>query len=100
VSVRLHEIGVRPALGAKRGQVWWMVIRRALPAVLAGLALGMGAALVATPVLRSLLVQTSPTDGPTLANVSLLLLVVAFVACALPAWRATRVDPIVILRHD
>jgi predicted permease len=100
VSVRLHEIGVRRALGAKRGQVWWMVIRRALPAVLAGLALGMGAALVATPVLRSLLVQTSPTDGPTLANVSLLLLVVAFVACALPAWRATRVDPIVILRHD
>jgi len=100
VSVRIHEIGVRRALGAQAAQVWWMVIRRVLPAVIGGLALGLATALVAAPALQGLLIRTSPTDGPTLVAMSSLLVAVALAACGLPAWRATRVDPIAVLRRD
>lgn len=100
VSARSYELGVRRALGAQRSQIWWTVLKRSVPAVVAGLVLGLGAALLTTPIFRSLLVRTNPTDLPTFGIVATVLLTAALLACALPAWRATKLDPLVVLRRE
>ena len=99
-SQRTREIGVRMALGADRRSIRAMVLKEGLAVVAAGLALGLASSFVATGYLQRLLFEVEAIDPATLLSVSLLLACVALVACYLPARRATRVDPVVALRHD
>ena len=100
VAQRTREIGIRMALGARGGSVVGMVMRQTLFLAGAGLALGIGGAIAGTRVLNRFLFSVTPTDPMTLAGVSLLLAVVALAAGAIPARRASRIDPLVSLRRD
>ncbi|HEV2351987.1 MAG TPA: ABC transporter permease [Terriglobia bacterium] len=100
VSCRTHEIGIRMALGATRENVLALILSESARPVLLGLALGIPAALVLARFLSSLLYGVRPTDPLTLAAVAILLTLVALVASAIPARRATRVDPMVALRYE
>ena len=100
VGQRSREIGIRMALGAQKSQVLSLVIRHGLRLILVGIGVGLVAALALTRVMGSLLFEVRPTDPVTYLAVSALLLVVGFLACWLPARRATRVDPIQSLRYE
>ena len=100
VAQRTHEIGIRIALGAQRQDVFKMVVGQGLILALIGVALGATGALALTRLITGLLYGVSPTDGPTFVVVALLMMVVAGLACYLPARRATRVDPLVALRAE
>jgi putative ABC transport system permease protein len=100
VSQRTREIGVRMALGASPQDVARMVARQAGAPVLAGLAIGIGCALLLSRFLASMLYSVTPQDPVTLACVSMTLLAAAAVAMALPARRAARTDPMVALRQE
>jgi len=95
-----RDVGVRMALGARVGQVVRLIMAQGMALALAGVVLGILAALALTRLLSGLLYQTSPRDLATFVGVSLLLLGVAAVACWLPARRAARVDPVQALRAD
>jgi putative ABC transport system permease protein len=95
-----REIGIRMALGAPRGDVMSMIVREGLGDVLAGLALGTAGALALTRVLSGLLFGIAPTDPVTFALVYGLLGGSALLACYLPARRATKVDPMSVLRCE
>ena len=100
VTRRTPEIGIRRALGAQTSAVVRLVLGRSLGLVLAGLAAGIPGALALTRVLRSFLFAVSPADLATLLAVTLAVTIAAVLASALPARRATRVDPAVALRYD
>ena len=97
---RTHEIAIRIALGAERVAVFWLVLGQGLFLTLAGLAAGIAVSLALTRYLKSVLFGVTATDLLTYAAVALLLCLVSFVACYIPARRATKVDPMVALRYE
>jgi len=100
VGQRTHEIGVRMALGAQASDVVRLVLRQGLRLVIIGIALGLTISVPATRVLASALYGISPTDPLTFSIITLLLVIVASLACWIPARRATKVDPMDTLRAE
>ena len=101
VAQRTREIGVRMALGARRGSVFGLILGQGLLLVGIGLGLGLAGALAASRVIPAdLLPEISPRDPVTFGATSALLAAVALVASFIPAWRATRIDPLVALRTE
>ena len=100
VAQRTPEIGIRLALGAQRGELLRLTLIDGLKPAMAGLVLGLAAAAAATRLISSLLYGVQPLDTDVFAAVVIILLAVAGAACLLPAWRASRVDPITALRYE
>ena len=100
VTERRREIGVRIALGANQGRVLADVLKQGLTLTAAGLAGGLAGALAVNRLMAALLFGVQPSDPITLAAVTTTIAVVAAIACIVPAWRASRVDPIVVLREE
>jgi predicted permease len=100
VAQRSHEIGIRMAVGARRGDVLGMILGEGMRLVAIGIVIGIGAAVALARLLASLLYGVSPADPTTLLVVSLGLAAVALAACIVPALRAMRVDPVIALRCD
>jgi ABC-type antimicrobial peptide transport system permease subunit len=100
VTQRTREIGIRMALGAQLGDVLKMVLRYAMTLVVIGTIVGLAGAYALTRVMSNLLFQVTPTDLATFVVVPAVLLLVALVACLIPARRATKVDPLITLRYE
>ena len=100
VTQRTTEIGIRIALGARRESVLRLVLMDGLRPALLGLALGLAGSAAVVRLIRSMLYETSPLDVSVFAGVTAMLLVVASLACMMPAWRASRLDPMQALRTE
>jgi len=100
VSQRAREIGVRMALGAQNIDVVWLIVRQGLNLTLLGIAIGLASAYGLTRLMTKLLFNVSATDPLTFAGVASLLMIVALLACWIPARRATKVDPMIALRTE
>jgi putative ABC transport system permease protein len=100
VTQRTHEFGIRMALGASSGDVLKLVVRHGMLLAVTGAGLGLAGAWGVTRFLSSLLVGVDAMDALTLSAVTLGLLLVALLACFIPACRATKVDPLVALRYE
>ena len=100
VALRTREIGLRMAHGADAATVVRLVLGEGVALALAGLALGLAGALALTRLLATMLFGVSPTDPATFAGIALILVLVAVAASGIPAWRATRIDPVEALRAE
>ena len=100
VAQRTQEIGIRMALGAQRRDVLTLILGQGTKLIAIGLGAGLLTALLVTRWLRSLLFEVSTTDVSTFAGVAVLLAVVALLACFIPAYRATKANPISALRYE
>jgi putative ABC transport system permease protein len=100
VTRRTREIGVRMALGAVAGDVLRLVIGQGMWTTIVGMAIGIGGSLVLTRTMQSLLFGVSAMDPLTLVGVAALLAAVSFLACWIPARRATKIDPLIALRYE
>jgi len=100
VAQRRQELGIRMALGAQPGNILSLVLRRGMKLTLIGMALGLMGAVASTRLLRDMLFGIKPIDPLTFAAMTLLLLCISLVACFLPARRATKVDPMNVLRSE
>jgi predicted lysophospholipase L1 biosynthesis ABC-type transport system permease subunit len=100
VSQRSREVGIRVALGASRVDVLGLILGQGMWLAGIGLTVGIAIAIAVTRFMRAMLLDISPTDIPTIAVVSLLVIVVAAAASLIPAHRATRIDPILAIRHE
>jgi ABC-type antimicrobial peptide transport system permease subunit len=100
VSQRTAEIGLRVALGAGRGDVLGLIVGKSLSLTLAGLVAGAAVALGLSRVLASLLYGVGAADPLTFASIAVLLTGVSLLASALPALRATRIDPLIAIRYE
>jgi putative ABC transport system permease protein len=100
VTQRTHEVGIRRALGAQTSEVLRLIIGKGMAITIVGLAAGLVIALALSRLMTSLLFGVTPTDASTFVIVSAFVLLVALVACYLPARRATRIDPLIALREE
>jgi predicted permease len=100
VAQRTQEIGIRLALGADRRDIIRLILTRGLKLVLPGVAIGLGAAFALTRWMETLLFDVRPTDPLTFTVIAAVLSLVSLVACWIPAWQATRVDPLISLRSE
>jgi ABC-type antimicrobial peptide transport system permease subunit len=100
VGQRTREIGIRMALGAQYIDMLRWVIRQGMAPVVTGMTIGLGASVALTRLMKSLLFEVSATDPTTFVVSAMLLALVAFLACWIPARRATKVDPLVALRSE
>jgi putative ABC transport system permease protein len=100
VSQRTREIGVRMALGAQMRDVLMLILAKGMRLAVIGVVIGVASALVLGRLMATLLYGISATDPVTFVGIALLLLLVAFVACWIPARRATKVDPMIALRYE
>jgi len=100
ISQRVKEIGVRMAIGATQTDIRQMILREGMLPVLFGMTFGLAAALAVNNILRSQLVGISPYDPVSMAGAPIVLILIAVLACLVPARRALRIDPAIALRHD
>ena len=100
VIQRTHEMGIRMALGARRSDVLKLVVRQAMIVALIGVGIGLVASWALTRLIKSLLFNVSVTDPLTFVVIAILMILIALLACLIPARRATKVDPLVALRYE